>query len=365
MEARTMQKGFSFALTDSNGKTTVCSVDSEEERKVWLSKLRQAASEGMKAEIQTEHEGPVKKQGQLNTAFQMRYFKLAGGNLRYYKMHSNGHMSERGAISCADLIVEEVQQGKESAAFQGILTKEAEELVLQKQLWEAETQGGCLLRIFGVGSKMSGLKGSRLIHPSSPFSVSILFLSVALQIYSSLVSAFFVGFLWQADLCIDPPPTLYFDVAVDAFFLLEIVCNFFTGTYVGERYIDDMHDVARRYCLHGLSIDLVTSFPVSFVEILYLGLVCGDEQVAGSVNSMRLMRASKGLKLARVLKTIKLMARSQLLITVIQSIGDFFRIPPYVLRVQKIVLMSETPLLPLPPLARLPPLQRRSCLPKF
>ena len=57
-------------------------------------------------------------------------------------------------------------------------------------------------------------------------------LSAALQLYSSVTSAFYVAFLWSADLCVIPPPTIHFDVVVDTFFLAEILLHFFTGVHV-------------------------------------------------------------------------------------------------------------------------------------
>ena len=98
--------------------------------------------------------------------------------------------------------------------------REVEELMLKRKLSEAEQKGGYRMKIFGIGHS------SRLIHPSSPFSMAILMLSVLLQLYSSLTSAFLVAFFWSTDICMMQPPTLYFDVIVDSFFLCEIFLNF-------------------------------------------------------------------------------------------------------------------------------------------
>jgi len=62
-------------------------------------------------------------------------------------------------------------------------------------------------------------------------------------VYSSVVSAFLVGFLWDVDLCVRQPPTLHFDLVVDSFFMLEIFLTFITGTHIAGDYIDDWQTV--------------------------------------------------------------------------------------------------------------------------
>ena len=44
-------------------------------------------------------------------------------------------------------------------------------------------------------------------------------------------------------MCEVPPPTLYFDLIVDTFFLLEVVQNFFTGIYIAGEYQDSLPEV--------------------------------------------------------------------------------------------------------------------------
>ena len=152
--------------------------------------------------------------------------------------------------------------------------RETEEIILRKRFAEVARQRGVLGRIFGIGQNLNGMRGSKLIEPSSPFSLFMLFVSFLLQLYSSLTSAFLVSFLYDVDICEIPPPTLYFDMIVDAFFLFEVFVKFFTGRYIAGEYEDDLSRVVQDYFLHGLLFDLVTSFPVSYLELSWLHTRC-------------------------------------------------------------------------------------------
>ena len=44
-------------------------------------------------------------------------------------------------------------------------------------------------------------------------------------------------------MCKVPPPTLYFDLIVDTFFVLEVIQNFFVGVYIGGEYEDSLGKV--------------------------------------------------------------------------------------------------------------------------
>ena len=130
---------------------------------------------------------------------------------------------------------------------------EKEELTLSRQIRKVTQQGGFRLKYFGIGKSINS--SSRLIHPSSPFALVVLVISVVLQLYSSLVSAFLVGFFWHVDLCTTTPPTLYMDLVVDCFFLAEIAITFFTGAYIHGEYEDRMSFVANHYLHSGFLFD--------------------------------------------------------------------------------------------------------------
>lgn len=106
-------ESFEFSLTDSSGKRTICSVDTEEARELWISELTAAIAAlergGMhKDGLARTHEGPVRKRGQLNTAFKSRYFVLSEGLLRYYKTKHDymAKRAEQGTLSCHNMRVE-------------------------------------------------------------------------------------------------------------------------------------------------------------------------------------------------------------------------------------------------------------------
>ena len=224
-------------------------------------------------------------------------------------------------------------------AASGFQANEADELSIRRQQLEAEKKGGVLMRFCGVGKHTSGKRTSRLIHPSSPLALSVIMFSAAFQLYASVSSAFYVAFLWSADLCVIQPPTLYLDVLVDSFFLAEILLQFFTGVYVaGGDYIDSLPRVAALYLKGWFLPDLLTSIPVSFVELSYILTMCGAD-TSDDLVSLRLVRVSKALKLARAMKALRIMARVAYVLKLISSIGEYLRIPPYVLRVMKIAIL--------------------------
>lgn len=152
--------------------------------------------------------------------------------------------------------------------------------------------------------------------------------------------------MWLVEACDAPAPTLYFDVVVDVFFLLEIAAQFGTGAYIGGEYTDDIRKVAMRYLGGGFIFDVATSIPVSFVE-LAIARQCSDMAMSGErldamsadSNILRIIRTSKALRVARLLRAFKIVARLKSIIGFMSLIGDYLRIPPYVLRITKIGML--------------------------
>ena len=111
-------ESFEFSLTDASGKRMICSVDTEEARELWISELmaatvalergawHKASADG----LARTHEGPVRKRGQVNTAFKSRYFVLSEGLLRYYKTKHDymAKRAEQGTLSCHNMQVEKL-----------------------------------------------------------------------------------------------------------------------------------------------------------------------------------------------------------------------------------------------------------------
>ena len=233
----------------------------------------------------------------------------------------------------------------ETIRFQQQLMQ-AEELAIRKMRNAELRQGGLLLRVFGIGKAYGGMPGSKLVHPQSAFASVWLIVSALLLVYSALCSSFYVGFLWQSTLCETPPPTLHFDMFVDVFFLVEIVITFFTGATIKGEYNDTLSEVAAHYLFRGgfvggFFFDLGTSIPVSFVEYVLLQKCDAMLATGGEFNAgiLRIMRTSKALRVARLLRAIKVIARLKSIMEFVAFIGDYLRIPPYVLRVLKILMM--------------------------
>ena len=106
-------------------------------------------------------------------------------------------------------------------------------------------------------------------------------------------------------------PTIYFDCILDTFFLLDIVYTFFVGVNFMGQYYDCQAWVAKQYVTGAFVFDLITSIPVSYIE-LQVQIACarlaagGDGTGVGiDPQQLRFVRALKPLrwfKLARVLK---------------------------------------------------------------
>ena len=110
MSTKELTKGCEFTLTDARGKRIVCCVASEAEREEWVCKIKAAVAEMARPEIVDKtsyHKGPMLKRGQMNTAFQSRYFELKEGVIRYYENEREcarqGH--SKGTIDCKNLEV--------------------------------------------------------------------------------------------------------------------------------------------------------------------------------------------------------------------------------------------------------------------
>jgi len=103
-----------------------------------------------------------------------------------------------------------------SATQTNLLEKlmQTEELAIAALSKQMRVSGGWQLRIFGVAPSRSGLRGSKLIHPNSPFSMCVLIMSALLLFYSSIISSYQVGFLWHKDVCEEPFATIYLDMYI-------------------------------------------------------------------------------------------------------------------------------------------------------
>ena len=182
---------------------------------------------------------------------------------------------------------------------------------------------------------------SRLIHPDSPFMMFVNAVSALLLVYSAVVTPVLLGFFWSLGEC-EESPTLAMDMVVDVFFLAEIVLTFVVGRYTPQgAYLDSCASVAWRYARdpNGLTFDLLTSIPVSWLEYLQQR-ICTEAYVNASnaaaeaspesqrsLRVIRVLKPLKILKLFRILKAVRVV--QQELVNVCES---YLRLPYYVIR---------------------------------
>ncbi|EKX43259.1 hypothetical protein GUITHDRAFT_140581 [Guillardia theta CCMP2712] len=229
----------------------------------------------------------------------------------------------------------QARQRLESSATVGSMTSlEASPQFRSNKLLEVRYKGevrramGWKRRIFGIGPKLLGIPGSRMVHPESLFAQGVALLSALLLIYSAIVTPVIVGFYWHTD-CFRSP-TLEFDMLVDVFFLLEIAFTFFCGAMVKGRYCDDASTVASSYLRGSFCFDVITSIPVSWVEFFTLRKC--EEGGGGSKSSLRVVRVVKPLRLFKLLRVIKAMK----ILAILDRIESYLNLPPFMFRMLRV-----------------------------
>uniref|UniRef100_A0A7S0M770 Ion transport domain-containing protein n=1 Tax=Cryptomonas curvata TaxID=233186 RepID=A0A7S0M770_9CRYP len=164
-------------------------------------------------------------------------------------------------------------------------------------------------RVFGIceSDARLGVEGSRLIHPNSPFMRGVVVLSGLFLIYTSAVVPVQL-FMWNYDDPCNKFPTLFFDVAVDSFFLLEVLLQFAVGTLDEDGgYCDDAVAIARRSLSSpaGFWFDAATSVPFSFLDFkLHLDCVYRLARTS-NLSDLRIVRIVKVLRILRILRILK------------------------------------------------------------
>lgn len=122
-------------------------------------------------------------------------------------------------------------------------------------------------------------------------------------------------------------PTLYFDVVLDIFFLVDILYNFNTGVILpGGEYIDDWMRVAWLYIKGMFLFDIVTSFPVSFFELAAASACASADGVQPAVDGgqLRMIRVLKPLRWFKLARIVKLKKADQIM----NAVADYFLISP-------------------------------------
>ena len=83
-----------------------------------------------------------------------------------------------------------------------------------------------------------------------------------------LLIALYVPFIISFD--IEPSQNFQiFEVLIDLWFIMEIILNFFTGFYSKGMLIMQVSQIAWNYLKGYLWIDIISSFPISFITLDY------------------------------------------------------------------------------------------------
>ena len=166
-------------------------------------------------------------------------------------------------------------------------------------------------RFFGIGpeDRDSGMPKSNLIVPLSPFGVLWIGLTSVFLAYTAVFTPPMIALFWLEDPC-KPIPTLYFDAILDAFFIFDILVTFSTGVYIEGEYFDDRIVVAKSYFKGFFLFDLITSVPVSFIELAAIAecgrSASGEIQFEVESTELRFARAIKPLRYVKIMRILRL-----------------------------------------------------------
>ena len=133
-----------------------------------------------------------------------------------------------------------------------------------------------------------------------------------------------IALYWLDDPC-HSPPTIVFDTVLDIFFLFDILMNFLTGIIEAGTYHDDFSIVCTSYLKGYFCFDCVTSFPVSFFELIATAQ-CDADAAAGSVDAedtrqMRFVRVIKPFRLFKIARIVKLAKGGTIITIMMDRIG--------------------------------------------
>jgi len=148
---------------------------------------------------------------------------------------------------------------------------------------------------------------------------------------TSLFVVLYCTFSVPYDLCFNPPksPTASaVDMAVEAFFIIEIFMNFFT-TYLDEDGTEISHPlfIATKYAKSWLIIDLISSIPSEMVVRVYQASQSGDKQEDFTVLArLQVIRILRLTKLLRLLRIKQLMEDIELQVPAMRTVFGLFRL---------------------------------------
>ena len=208
---------------------------------------------------------------------------------------------------------------------------------LRRVLWK-----DFLRVVFGIqeGQPSHGIDGSTIIHPSSPFHTCVETACVLLLIATVFVVPMELSF-WSMDDSCSITSILIFNMAVDLFFIFDLVYRFFVGVFLpGGIYVDRLGKVAKLYLSSpsGFWFNLATSIPFGWIDWALLLAVCDPTQ-PDTASYTRHMALARAMKPVRALKLVRLLRASTMWGSVLIALD----LPPVVFRALKtacLIIMS-------------------------
>jgi hypothetical protein len=183
---------------------------------------------------------------------------------------------------------------------------------LRHILWTDFLQG-----VFGIQKSQpsQGIDGSGLIHPSSLFHTCFETLCVALLVCTIFVVPLELSF-WSTDEFCQIDGTLFFNMLVDTFFLVDLFYRFLVGIVrPGGDYVDTVPGVARIYLSapDGFLFNLVTSVPFGWVDWAIINSLCDSDGPGSAAFAHRdNMVIARAVKPVRALKLVRLLRASSM-----------------------------------------------------
>ncbi|EKX33385.1 hypothetical protein GUITHDRAFT_120449 [Guillardia theta CCMP2712] len=196
---------------------------------------------------------------------------------------------------------------------------------------DSEYNHSFIKMFFGIGPRSKRLPSSKLIHPNSPYTLLFSGFMGLLLLYTAINTPVTVAFFWDSNACTSIP-TLNFDIFVDTFFICDILNTFFIGVHHQGRYIDDLKWVFFNYLRTNFVFDTITSFPVSYVEVVMLSTCPVSSNLELSPNALRIIRVMKPLRLFKIFRIVKVVKTFKLM----DTLGNRFRVPPRIMRLSKL-----------------------------
>jgi hypothetical protein len=135
--------------------------------------------------------------------------------------------------------------------------------------------------------------------------------SALLDVWCFFEMPVLIAYYWSAPPCFKPK-SLECDMAVEIFFLLEVLLGFLVGSYdTNGVYTTTYAQVATKYVKSGqLFFELITSAPITWVEwILVFRPGCDSDSEAFSLikTPLRLLRPLRLLKVAKMLRIFRVL----------------------------------------------------------